>query len=58
MRPEPDIHPDSETLENADRALRELSDQIERARRLLSEYRDVVRERIASEDALDALRNR
>ncbi len=51
MRPEPDIHPDHETLENADRALRELSDQIERARRLLSEYRDVVRERVANEDA-------
>jgi hypothetical protein len=46
MRQEPDITPDQKALEEADRAARELPGQVERARRrLLREYRDLLRER-------------
>jgi hypothetical protein len=52
MRQEPDITPDKAALDEADRACRELGRQVEEARRrLLREYRDILRERRVAEDA-------
>ncbi len=52
MRQEPDTPTAHNALDEADRASRELSGQIERARlRLLREYRDILRERSLKKDA-------
>lgn len=51
MRQEPDTNTDLDALDEADRACRELSGQIEQARRrLLREYRDILRERSVREN--------
>ena len=51
MRQEPDTNTDQDALEEADRAPRELSGQVEQARRrLLREYRDILRERPSRND--------
>lgn len=51
MRQEPDTNTDLDTLDEADRACRELGGQIEQARRrLLHAYRDILRERSVTEE--------
>jgi hypothetical protein len=51
MRQESDTRSSPEALEEADRASRELPGQVERARRrLLREYREILRERSFDSD--------
>jgi hypothetical protein len=51
MSQAPDTNADQDALEEADRASRELGGQVERARRrLLRDYRDILRERPSDSD--------